>query len=150
MKLVPIPRQYLIRTAKFVNLLTPKDKAKYVDECWDLLQEAYAYAGGFKSAPTREALIADSFLWKLNTRGGKVVALRIYKQSYGRKAIASATDGSSMGKSAIKEIYREDLTRAWAEVSGAVEATLLRLGGEKYKVPAKYDSISSSELPRSD
>ncbi len=130
--------QALTKTSKFVNLLTPKDKEKYATECWDLLQQAYKSIGGFQSAANPDQLIHDSFMWKLNVRGGKVVALRVYKAQYGRKAVASATDGTSVGKAALREIYKEDLTRAWTECSGAVEHALKKLGGEAYIVPASY------------
>lgn len=129
-----------VRVAKFVNLLTPRDKAKYVDVAWDMLQAAYSDIGGFKSSASKEDLVHDSYLWKLNTRKGKVVALCVYKKQYGRKMIGLATDGSSEGKSALLEILKEDLTRAWLECSGAVERMLMKLGGDKYIVPAQYAS----------
>lgn len=127
-----------MRTASFINLLTPKEKAEYSEVCWDILQKAYANIGGFGSAQTPEDLAKDTFLWKLNRKGGKIVAVRIYKAQYGRKAIASATDGSHAGKAVLMEIFKEDLTRAWTECSGAVEKILMRMGGDKYIVPAEY------------
>lgn len=126
------------KTSAFLNLLTAKEKSKYVDVCWDILQKAYASIGGFKSSDSKEDLIKDHFLWKLGRKGDKIVAVAIYKKQFGRKRVASATDGTPVGKKVLEEIYREDFTRAWTECSGAVEKMLMRLGGEKYRIPAEY------------
>lgn len=136
-----------IRTSKFVNLISKAEKKKYADECWDLLQTAYKSIGGFHSANDPEQLINDSFLWKLNVKGGNVVALSVYKERYGRKAIAVATDGTAVGKTALMEIFKEDLTRAWVECSGSVEKVLMRMGGSAYIVPAKYaEQLTGKEV----
>lgn len=128
----------MLRTSAFINLLTSKEKAKYADKCWDLLQRAYKDIGGFHSSPSPEALIADHFMWKLGRKNGEIVAVAVYKAQYGRKRVASATDGSAVGKQVLMEIYREDLRRAWTECSGAVERLLVKLGGDAYKIEAEF------------
>lgn len=71
----------------------------------------------------------------------------MYKSQFGRKAIASATNGTSEGKNALFEIYKEDLTRAWTECSGPVEKVLKKLGGDSYIVPAKYaEQLTGKEV----
>lgn len=128
----------MIRTSAFLNLISSADKQKYVNECWDLLQAAYAAVGGFKSADSPDDLVRDSFMWKLARKNGKVVACCIYKKQFGRKRIASATDNTSTGKAELMAIYKEDLTRAWTECSGAVERALMKLGGEHFMIPAEH------------
>lgn len=72
------------RTAKFVNLLTSTEKQKYAEECWALLQEAYKSIGGFQSATSPEALINDSFMWKLKWghRSTSCVQVTVWKKSH--------------------------------------------------------------------
>jgi hypothetical protein len=127
-----------LKTSSFLNLLTHKEKAKYVDVCWDLLQNAYKAIGGFKSSASKGDLVNDHFLWKLGRKGGRIVAVAVYKKQYGRKRVASATDGSAEGKQVLREIYKEDLSRAWTECSGAVEKTLMNLGGGNFRIPVQY------------
>lgn len=114
----------------YVNLKTADEKKEYVDEVWDLLQKAYELAGGFKSANSKQHLIDDSSLWKLVRRDGKIVAANLYKDAFGRKMIACATDGSVKGKQDLKKIKSDDLKlqRAWGEASGKVESLFLKLG----------------------
>jgi hypothetical protein len=112
----------------YVNLLTVDEKRKYVDEVWDMLQKAYAPIGGFKSAASKEELIDDSSMWKLVRRNGKIVAVFIYKDKFGRKSIACATDGSDQGKADLIKTKSDDtkMRRAWAEVSGKVESIMIK------------------------
>jgi hypothetical protein len=125
----------------FVNLTTPKEKAKYAQEVWDILQKSYEKIGGFKSATSPEELIRDSGLWKLSRRGGRLTAVAVYKDSFGRKSIASGTDGSTEGKQDYIRIKNEDLKfkRAWAEVSGPVEKVMQRSGAKP--LPNKFAEI---------
>lgn len=128
----------MLRTSAFINVTTPKEKAKYVDACWDILQASYANIGGFQSAASKEELIAETSLWKMVRKNDAIVACAIYKPKFGRKCIAYGTNGSAEGKKAVVEVLRADLGRSWVECSGAVERSLLKLGGEKYRVPARY------------
>ncbi len=121
-----------------VNAFDSNQKFRYAAEVWDLLQASYANAGGFKSASSVAELIDDSGLWKLVTRDGKVTAVSIYKDKFGRKGIASGTDGSTQGKKDYLMIKGEDikLKRSWSEVSGAPEKIMTRLGAKP--IPNKY------------
>jgi len=116
----------------FVNLFQD-DMRKYANEVWDILQMSYAPIGGFLSAPDVESLIAESWLWKLVKKGGKVVAVAVYKNLRGRKLVGGGSDGSMLGKQWLFHILEEDLRmidrNAWAEVSGALENKMLKMGG---------------------
>jgi len=124
-----------------VNLRSPTEKRAYADRVWELLQQSYSSIGGFKSASSPEELIADSGLWKLVTRSGEITAVNIYKDSFGRKSIASGTNSTPQGKADYRMVKDEDfkLKRAWAEVSGAVERVMAKSGGRP--IPAKYAEI---------
>jgi hypothetical protein len=55
-------------------------------------------------------------------RDGKLVAVKLYKDKFGRKSIASGTDGSPSGKKGFLDLVRDDINqkRSWGEFSGAV------------------------------
>lgn len=103
-----------------------------------MLQRSYAAVGGFKSAANVEELVQDSSVWKLVTRDGELSAVAIYKDKHGRKSIAVGTDGTDQGKRDLMMVKSEDvkLQRSWAEVSGAPEKLMTRLGAQP--VPNKY------------
>lgn len=116
----------------YVNLHTPEEKQKLVDEVWEMLEKAYAPAGGFKSASSKDDLVHNSSLWKLVRRAGKIVSVVIYKDQHGRKSIAIATDGSEQGKKDLYKLKLDDLRlqRSWCEASGKIEAIIIKLGGK--------------------
>lgn len=125
----------------FLNLNTPTDKEQYADVVWDILQQAYGAIGGFKGASGPEELANTPGLWKLSRRNGKIVAVAIYKDQYGRKAIAFGTDGSIEGKRDFYNLRDADLRlkRMWVEASGAIEKVLLKAGAQP--IPAKYAGV---------
>ena len=117
----------------YVNAFSPEQKQKYAQQVWDILQASYAsLPGGFATAATVEELIEKSQLWKMVKRDGKIVAVQIYKDQYGRKGIAGGTDGSSIGKKELSKIIADDikLNRSWAEASGSPERIMNRLGAQ--------------------
>lgn len=124
----------------FVNVTTPEEKAPYADLVWDILQQAYGAIGGFKGAANAEELVHTPGLWKLSRRKGKIVAVALYKDMYGRKAIAFGTDGSIDGKRDFYNLRDEDLklNRMWVEASGAIEKVLVKANAKP--IPAKYAS----------
>jgi hypothetical protein len=131
----------------FVNAVTPEEKAPYAETVWDILQQAYGAIGGFKGAASAEELVHTPGLWKLSRRNGKIVAVALYKDMYGRKAIAFGTDGSIDGKRDFYNLRDEDLklNRMWVEASGAIEKVLLKAGARP--VPAKYaSSLTGKEI----
>jgi hypothetical protein len=120
-----------ILTETYINTIKPEDKRKYAHQVWDILQSSYSnLPGGFATAANIDELIEKSWLWKLVKRNGKIVAVQIYKDQYGRKGIAGGTDGSEIGKKEFNKIAIDDikLNRSWAEVSGAPEYIMNKLG----------------------
>jgi hypothetical protein len=108
-------------------------------EIHDMIQKAYSHPsiggyGGLKSGSEEEskAIHADisSSLIKMTKRDGKISSVNLYKKQFGRKSIASATDGTDQGKSDLKKNKLEDheMKRAWGEVSGAPEAIQKKMG----------------------
>jgi hypothetical protein len=120
-----------ILTETYINAIDPDDKKKYARQVWDILQSSYSgLPGGFATAATVDELIEKSWLWKMAKKNGKIVAVQIYKDQYGRKGIAGGTDGSRVGKAEFNKIAVDDikLNRSWAEVSGAPEYIMKKLG----------------------
>ena len=124
---------------RFINLFNKEDIQKYIDDIWDIMQLTYAPIGGFKTANSPQELLNKIYLAKLVRKNGKIVAAALYSDKYGRKAIAGGSDGSEVGRNAIKQIFREDaqLKRSWGEFSGRPEELLLKYGG----VPIPNDAV---------
>lgn len=112
----------------YVNAFDTNIKSRYADQVWEIMQKSYAKIGGFQSADDKEDLMTKTGLWKLSVRDGHVYAAILYKDHLGRKSIAIGTDGSPQGKQDYFKIKNEDIKfeRAWAEVSGPVEAIMVQ------------------------
>lgn len=124
------------------NAFDSANKLKYGQQVWDVLQKSYSsLPGGFGTASSLDELIEKSGLWKIVVRNGEVTAVNIYKDQFGRKSIASGTNGSVQGKKDFMMLKDADVKykRAWAEVSGAPEKILARLGAKP--IPAKFAPI---------
>lgn len=123
---------------RYVNVFTKSDKEKYALEVWDMIQKSYAKIGGYKGASNANDLVTDSDLWKMVRKNGKIIAVTVYKDKFGRKSIVSATDGTDAGKQALFSIWLEDLKlqRSWSEVSGKAAEIKLKQGFKP--VPNKY------------
>jgi hypothetical protein len=120
-----------ILSERFLNLFKREEIEPYIDVIWDMMERTYEPIGGFKSARSKEDLLNKTFFAKLVRRNNKIVAAALYKDKYGRKAIAKGSDGSSEGIAAVKEIYRDDVKfdRSWGEFFGKPESLLLQYGG---------------------
>lgn len=70
---------------------------------------------------------------KLIKRGGKISAVKMYKNQHGRKSVAAGTDGTDQGKKDFGSIVKDDKKkeRAWAEASGGPEKAYIRHGYPK-------------------
>lgn len=124
---------------RVINLHTPAQKQQFVGVVWDLMQKSYASVpGGFGSAASPEELIAKTGLWKLVRRGDVITAANLYRDQYGRKTIASGTDGTRQGVKDYKLMKDEDVkfSRSWAEVSGAPEHLMKK--AKCVPIPAKF------------
>lgn len=116
----------------FVTCFEPAEMEKWLDQVWNMLEEAYKYCGGVKGI-TKEALIPESDLWKLVKRGNKLTAAVLYTMKRGgRKACYMASDGTKQGKDDLDMIIFEDAKMtdrdAWTEVSGRAIKVFLRNG----------------------
>jgi hypothetical protein len=148
-----------ILTERVLNLHTPEEKAKYVDQIWDLLQKAYSKIGGFKSASSKEELIANPGYWKAVKRGDKITAVNLYRkvpQTSTFKVYASGAEAeldhvtnryqaTKLGKHDYLQIKKADVTqkRSWAEVSGPAEKLAIRNGAKP--IPNKYAAYLSGK-----
>ena len=127
------------------------------NEIHDMIQKSYSHPkiggySGLKSGSEEESkAIHDdisSSLIKMTKRDGKITSVNLYKPQFGRKSIASATDGSEQGKKDFLKNKLEDheMKRAWGEVSGAPEAISRKIGNpvipiEKMKTLLKGKQI---------
>ena len=124
------------------NFLSTSEKTAIVDEIWEMLDRAYAKAGGFKSAINKQDLIDNTFIWKIVRNAGKIISVIISKDTkFGRKLIALATDSSNLGKHKLASMIHDEVVRnhTFCEVSGSMENFALKqcsLG--MYKVPNMY------------
>lgn len=120
----------------FVNIFPNKDLQDieiYKDEVWNILQQSYKPIGGLLGVDSIDDLIADSDMWKLVTKGGKVVAVSCYTfKRGGRKTMLCGTDGTEEGKRWFYKIIDEDIQRLdreqFAEVSGVMEYIFKKRG----------------------
>ena len=120
-------------------------KKKYVDEVWQILQDSYKYCGGIHGSgfKSKQDMIDNIPFWKLQKKGGKIVACVMYKDKGGRKMVALGSDGSPEGKKAVRQFIFDDIKhqRAYGEVSDAVQRFIIKHLTEdeieKYFVPAE-------------
>lgn len=117
-------KDYLTESYKNIFLNDTEARDQYGQEVYDLLQKSYAPIGGMKGKgfTSLEDMKQNMPFWKLAIKGGKVVAVIMYKDSHvgGRKRIAIGTDGTIAGKKALADIIKAEYktNRAVSEVSG--------------------------------
>ena len=110
------------------NLFNERDKRKYVDQVWDLLQEAYKTQGGIKGSGfgSKEEMIKKLPMWKLNVVDGVVLCAILYKSSKGDSLRKLAAGGiirepkelRNLARKKFTDIIKEDFKRSIMEVSG--------------------------------
>lgn len=112
-------------------------------EIHDILRNSYKSIGGYgalgSGSEEESKSIHDDItksIIKATKRDGKITTVNLYRDQYGRKSIASGTDGTPQGKSDFKKNKTEDNTqkRSWGETSGAAEHIANKLGVPK--IPA--------------
>lgn len=133
-------------------------REKHREEIHDILHKAYSHPsiggyGGLKSGSKEESDsihkdISDSII-KATRRNGKITAVNLYKNQHGRKTIAAGSDGTPKGKQDWKKIATEDhgQKRAWAEVSGAVEKIMTKIGSPKVSSKHAGDLLGKEVKP---
>jgi hypothetical protein len=116
---------------RYINLFNKEEIEPYIEDIWSIMQSTYEPIGGFKTANTPEELLNKVWLAKLVRKNNKIIAAALYKDKYGRKAIAAGSDGTTEGKNAVKKIIEEDVkqNRSWGEFSGKAESLYLKNGG---------------------
>ena len=116
---------------RFVNVFTPEDKRAYMDDVWQLLELTYAEIGGLMGAG-KDNLANTPGIWKLVRKDNKIVAGVLYRDMAGRKIRLVLHDNSQQGKDWVKKIIKDDIAlgRSWGEVSGALEAVMMKLGAQ--------------------
>lgn len=125
---------------RFLNAFEKDDMRKYADEVWKIVQKSYEYCGGIAGYNNAEDLIADTDMWKMIRRNGKITAAKIYKFKDGyRKCTCVATDGTEQGKADITKMYIEDAMlkdrKVYGEYSERAVSKALNTGG--IPVPAE-------------
>jgi hypothetical protein len=130
-------------TEKIISIgLHPSQESqreKHRQEIHDILHRSYAHPsiGGYSghssgSKEESDAIHKDisNSVIKATKRNGKITSVNLYKKQYGRKSIASGTDGSPQGKKDWSKTKIEDheQKRAWSEVSGAAEHYQRKIG----------------------
>jgi hypothetical protein len=139
---------------RFINVFDNKEKEKYADTVWDMLQSSYKSIGGLKGSgfESKKDMINSIPFWKIAKKNSKIVAVSLYKDKSGRKRVASGTDGSKEGKEQFERMTREDMEqeRAYVEVSSkSLTFIVKRLGSklEKYIIkPEEAEKILKVKL----
>ena len=120
----------------FINTKDVISRNEYKDEVYELLQRAYKDIGGIKGNGFNSAddMVKNMPFWKIAKVKGKIVAIILYKDKNGRKAVAMATDGSRDGILKLKDILKNVLSRSYMEASSnALRFAIKFLGVELLK-----------------
>jgi hypothetical protein len=114
-----------------------KFRDQYRGQIHDMIRDSYKKIDGYAghspgSSEESKAIHSDisSSLIKATVRNGKVTSVNMYKKQFGRKSIASGTDGTEQGKKDFLKNKLEDheQKRAWGEVSKAPEHIAKKMG----------------------
>lgn len=140
----------------FINIITKEDTnkqklEKYKDEVYSILQSSYAEIGGLYGCDNVETLINDTDFWKINIKNGKVVAVFVYTfKRGGRKLVYCGSDGTQIGKDALKKIIDDDIKfierQSWAEVSGAMAHIYLKKGANVLDVEIAQKLLPDKQI----
>lgn len=128
--------RYLNESWQMLDADSVELKRKYVDQVWDILQIAYKKIGGIHGSGFRskEDMIENIPLWKLNIRDGVVSFVAMYKNKRGRKMVALARNFDESQKGNSKTDYlrfmKDELTRerSYGEISDDLLISILNNG----------------------
>ncbi len=116
-------------------------KRKYMDQVWDILQDAYSGQGGLiaNGFGTPEEMLNIPF-WKLDIIDNKVNAVFMYKfiqvnNVYIRKliAIGISRDNVDVSRLKLKNMMKREFNRSIFEVSLLLENYIIRNFPDEYK-----------------
>lgn len=116
---------------RYINIIDNNaEKDKYKDIVWDLLQKSYAKIGGIKGSGFNnpDDMKSISF-WKLIRKNGEIVAGKLYKDSNGRKSVASFTNQTKEGAIALADLVANEFDRSMGEVSADMLRFIIRSNG---------------------
>lgn len=119
--------EYTILSERYVSLIgNDPRKDKYKNQVHELIQDAYKKIGVPEDWKTPDSCVHNAEYWKLNIVDGHVRSVNLYKDSNGRKRIASASDGTKEGKTAMLGNPDKEFDRSYVEISGGALAFLMR------------------------
>jgi len=103
------------------NLWGYKEIKPYADDIFGKLQKAYEKVGGIKGSgfSTPDEMAKKMKLIKITKRDSVITAGLIYKDKDFRKRVAIFTDGTTLGKSDLRNMLKADFERTVMEVSHA-------------------------------
>ena len=109
-------------TEKYKNFLSKDSskKSEYAEEVYELLNNAYAPIGGIKGSgfSSPQDMVKTIPFWKLGFDSGRLVAVVMYKDvGEGRKLVAVGSTRDAEGKKKLKEIFKQEFARSYAEIS---------------------------------
>ena len=121
-----------------------------------LLRSSYAGLGGYlnlgSGSPEEDIAIHHDIshsMIKGVRRDGKLVAVKLYKDKFGRKTIAAGTDGSPSGKKGFLDLVKDDIDqkRSWGEFSGAVAHISKKSGSPEIPVETMRKLLGKDITP---
>ena len=129
------------------NLFNSSDedkKKKYMNQVWKILQDSYASQGGIKGNGFKNPMdMLNIPFWKLDIVDEKVLAVLMYKftpistdKENLRKLCALGVvsdEDKNLAKVKLKNILKQEFERSILEVSGNLEAYLMRNFPVEYK-----------------
>jgi hypothetical protein len=132
----------------FVGDRSKKDRLKWADQAYALLQKTYASIGGIKGSGFSSAneMVEKIPFWKLHIRGEHIVAAFFYKDTSGRKLVAGATDNTALGKKILAAVLKESLGLGWGEYSKALLKFIVREVGLQTLGPYLIDRTQVERL----
>jgi hypothetical protein len=149
-------KDFLLLTEAIDNYFTPKEKEKYAEQVWNILQESYKEIGGLKGSGFNSVddMIKNIPMWKIARRGDDVKAVMMYKDKGGRKRVAIGTDGTKEAKIMLAKMIQEEYRtgRAYGEVSDKSLAFIRKQFSEKefesFAIPAEkvQDILPNDEI----
>ena len=123
---------------KISKLHNPVDKARWVNQVWNILEISYRDIEGGLLFSDKSELMLKTSIWKVIVVDGRVLAVAVFKEKHGQKLVAMGVDrqGDVMkSRSALIYLLRHSLERAWMEVSEAAENFIMKqCGGEKFLI----------------
>lgn len=114
-----------------------KYREQHRQQIHDIIHNSYKSIDGYGGLGSGSKAESDAIhhdishsMIKATKRGNEITAVNLYKDKFGRKSIASGTNGTPEGKKDYMKTKTEDHTqkRAWGEVSDKAEHIGKKIG----------------------